>query len=331
MTFDLHIARTNDPAFGLGRGDAPQPSRGVFGLFSKRGWSRPISVAEFHDVMADAPAQRRPDGNSYWVRYPDDSDRSSYASYSEGRGSPWFAARHEADQGRTGGKIVLSLSYTHYAFVPVMADAFDMALRLAGGLGASVFEEVEGSTVRPRDLDRLLAPTGRYVTFQGNAWMDGMKRSVEENTFPIEYPLDVVGDVVSSICLVLHVHPSAPFSTDRAREAVGGSDLAIDVEWVQPNAAFVRTRGTDRIVAQLLVREDGRLQVWPYAWWNRFSDVASLATMLARQVANRSAGRLYLFDKPLEGALASEFDQRLRGLGVEFYEWLRERPEFRTS
>jgi hypothetical protein len=82
-----------------------------------------ITPGAFRSVMADGKPTPRPDGD-LWLTHPHDS-------------FPWFAARLTEK-----GTIVLSCSYTNHRFIRNFADAFDIGVRIAETLDASLFEEV---------------------------------------------------------------------------------------------------------------------------------------------------------------------------------------------
>lgn len=109
MPFDLFVSRAKTFQ-AIERG----------GLFRR---AAPITPEEFRTVMADGAPATRPDGD-LWFAHPEDH-------------SPWFAARLTQK-----GSVVLSCSYTNHRFLRNFADAFDIGVRIAEALNASLFEEV---------------------------------------------------------------------------------------------------------------------------------------------------------------------------------------------
>src|SRR6476620_7071750 len=114
MPFDLFISHA--PAFS---------KIDKSGLLRRQ---KAITVEQFGQVFSAAGATLRPDGD-LWVPHPEDA-------------SPWLAARLTPQ-----GSIVLSCSYTSHRYIRNFLDAFDLGVKIASALEASLYEEVRETRV----------------------------------------------------------------------------------------------------------------------------------------------------------------------------------------
>lgn len=287
VPFDLFVSHASSFKAAQGKG----------GLFSRR--PPPIAAAAFEQVMSKVDATRRPDGD-YWLRHPEDQ-------------TPWLAARLSEQ-----GAIVLSCSYTNHRYIRNFLDAFDLGLRVAQALGASVFEEVGGEEVTAKNIDALLDAKGEYVKLQALTFQHACQQLHQAPGGPMEYPVgpqDLVGEY---FVLHLTLPPEAPntLADILARVSFPREPTAVTEEV----ALFTTESGAS--AAKIIVTPDRRMQVWPSHGEAPFAETAGV-TLAAFEALERAYPGTATFDgRPLTDSLRSEVSQRASGLGVEFFEWV---------
>lgn len=295
MSFDLRISRA----------DLYPSAPGFFGrLFGKKPEApsappAPITVEEFHALMAEAPAERRSD-TLYWVRAKDQS--------------PWFTASW------TPEAVVLSTSLSNHMYLRNFAGMIEQGLALAGVLNARLFDETQGRAISPSELDTLLDFNGRYVTTQVAAWRKAHDHAGARALAPLEYPEDGV-DLVPEYFLFNVVN----------ERAVQGSAIAallpeLSVKEVQPGAWVLSEVDGGKGTTKLLLRPNGWWQVWP-AWGQLpFSKVAAATLKAADALHTLGGGDLIFLGRLFDAALRAEVQRRIDGLGLEFEAWTRTLP-----
>jgi hypothetical protein len=265
-----------------------------------------IGADEFHALMEDAPATRRPDGQTYWLRHINDDD-------------PWATVRFQPAIRPGLGHIRMSLSLSSSVYFRNLGDLFDVSLRMAEALEARVFAGEEGRGVDVETLDQLLEPSGDFVQSQLSAWRALKSRLETQGQAPLEYPLGEVDAVPEYFCFYLHLG----YALDVARlvEGLRGLDLSLVLQAHGARAFLLRDAARGVGVTKVLLRPDGDLQIWPVHWPGPFHHVARTSLRIALGTRELFGGRLTFFRQPLSEDLLSELRRRGEGLGVEFYEW----------
>lgn len=310
MPFDLFVSRA--PTLEAIHGSvSPGPLQRLISRISSKpapsppSPPKPIASDEFHAVMSGAPATRRGD-QVYWLRYPD--------------GDPWFVAEWKAE-----GYVLLSTSYTHARYLRNCASMFDQGLAMAGALGARLFEEVEQREITPRNIDALLATSGRYFATQAATWQRAMVQLSEQATAPLEFPLGPI-DMVSDY-LVFHLAPARPIDADAVPRLIEISlGAAVKVLPARDGAWNVVQADGDRGLTKILRRPDGRWQVWPTWGQASFPQIAETTLAVAEQLQRSAGGELQFLGRPFPDSLRQELRGRAEGLGVEFYLWTQSLP-----
>jgi hypothetical protein len=310
VPFDLFVSRA--PTFEAITGPVtPGPLRRLISRISSQPPAapprppEPIASDEFHAVMSGAPATRRGD-HVYWLRYPD--------------GDPWFVAEWKAE-----GYVLLSTSYTHARYLRNCASMFDQGLTMAGALRARLFEEVEQREITPRNIDALLATSGRYFAIQVETWRRALVQLSEQAAAPLEFPLGPI-DMVSDY-LVFHLAPARPIDADalpRLIEIALGA--AVKVLPARDGAWNVVQADGDQGLTKILRRPDGRWQVWPTWGQASFPRIAETTLAVAEQLHRAAEGELQFLGRPFTDAIREDLRRKAEGLGVDFYLWTQSLP-----
>jgi hypothetical protein len=288
VPFDLYISRAS--SFDVVRGE-PATDESAYPAAL-------ISADEFHSLMGPAPATRKGDA-LYWVRHPE--------------GDPWFAI-----EWTRGGHVRLSASYTHHRFLRNLGDMFDQALGMAAALEARLIEEVGGREVAATNIDGLMDPKGEYVALQAATWRHAVELLDERGHAPLEYPLGAIDSV--SEPLVVHVVPERPSSFDSVRIALARDASGTRVEAVN-EVALCLLGADDRRLAKVLLRPDGRWQIWPWHGQAPFARVAATVLRAAETIEDAVGGHVFLQGRPFDDALRRDVRARIDGLSVDFYTW----------
>ena len=303
MPYDIWITRAENFADITEVSDRPT----FWGRLLGGGRSRTlIGADEFHALMEDAPATRRPDSHTYWLRHINEDD-------------PWASVRFQPATRPGLGHIRLSLSLSSSVYFRNLGDLFDVSLKMAEALEAQVFAGEEGRVVEVGNVDALLEPAGDFVQSQLAAWRALKSRLEAQGQAPLEYPIGEVDAVPEYFCFYLHLG----YALDAARliEGLRGLDLSLVLQAHGARAFLLRdvSRGTG--VTKVLMRPDGDLQIWPVHWPGPFQRVARATLGIALGTRELFGGRLTFFRQPLSEELLDELKRRGEGLGVEFYEW----------
>jgi hypothetical protein len=230
-------------------------------------------------------------------------------------GGEWCAIELTGD-----GRIRLSTSYSHYRFLRNFPDLFDLGRRFAGALGGRVVEEVDGLDVTDVDLDDLLEPDGPYVALQASTFDMTRNKMNRDAMAALEYPIDAI-DLVGEYCL-FHLAPARRID-DAALAAAAGKLKRTELRPAGGGAWLLLRRDPERPVAKLLRRPDERWQIWP-AWGHApFSTCATAVVFLAELLHRVAGGELTFLGRPYTAALRTDVHERLDGLGVDFYRWIR--------
>jgi len=270
------------------------------GLFSRG--HKAITAEQFAAIFSQLSSTPRPDGD-VWVRHPED-DR------------PWLVARLTPK-----GSIVLSCSYTNHRFIRNFVDAFDLGVKIAEAVGASLFEEVRQSCVNAADLDALLDGEGDYVQLQAKTFLMALQRMDEDSGAAVEYPLGPTDLVQEYFVLHLTLPAGAPATL---------AGLLQRITFAQPldqkESAVLFGTSEEKPAAKLLLRPDGIAQIWPSPGYASFKDCATTCfELLAALEATFPGAVAGFFREPMTGAERAEIEQRSKGLGVEFFEWVQQR------
>jgi hypothetical protein len=274
--------------------------------FAELGTAPPVSLSS---LPPPPRATARPEG-SFWIEHP--------------YGEPWLTV------GQRGPNIVVSTSYSNRRFLRNSADMFDLALQLADGLGARVFEEVGGGEVTRANVNALLGISGPYMDRLAKTFEAVKARIETEAMAPLEYPVGPV-DLVSDY-FAFHVTPPRSIVADDVATALAGALGAGRVQRATPTALLVKPRETRGWIARtfggaatpatkVLVRPDGGVQVWP-SWREAFATSAPVTLEVARAVATAAGGRLELGSRACDDEFLGELTARTGGLGVDLYLWL---------
>ncbi len=300
MPFDLHVSRTtpypelrasaSKPGFLarlIGKTPPPPPAEDP----------NPISLDDLAKTMEGAPCTRR-DDSTWWVRYPD--------------GDPWFVTRWDQ------GNVVLSASYSNHRFLRNFADMFDQGLRIAGALGARLFEEVRRTEVTSSNIDALLDPDGDYVALQAQTFKSTLQMLDAEVRAPLEYPLGPI-DVVSEL-LVFHVQPERTIGSANVVELVDAMESCVR-EPGRDDALYVVGKTDQKRLAKILHRPDGRWQVWPAHGHAAFSRIAPAVVLTAEAIHAQTGGALAFRGSAYEDATRKTVHELMSGLSVDFHLW----------
>jgi hypothetical protein len=210
--------------------------------------------------MRGAPAKQRRD-DLYWVRHP--------------AGEEWVAVSWR------DGEVTLSASYASRRFARNIADAMDLALRLAGSLRAEAVEGVGDRVLDEATVDALTDVDGDYLKLQIGTWRTTMARLAESEHAPLEYPvgpLDVVPEYFA-----LEVATERPVAARRSAD---------DVWRVRP--------------------------AWGEA---RFAELGPATLAAADAIHARGGGTIRFGGSVLDASLRDELEDQLGGFGVELYLW----------
>lgn len=284
MPFDLFVSRAKTFQ-AIERG----------GLFRR---SAPITPEAFRAVMADGAPTMRPDGD-LWFTHPEDH-------------SPWFAARLTPK-----GSVVLSCSYTNHRFLRNFADAFDIGVRIAEALNASLFEEVRCERVVPSQLDRLLAPDGDYIRLQAGTFKHCLQRLDQDPGGPLEYPLGPIDLVGEYFVLQLTLPGNTPADLPALLRPVALPSAPTDL--APSHAAVPDPHGTP--LTKILLRPDRRLQLWPSHGAGPWSASARSTLETFKALEAEYPGPATFNGRGLDSALSAQLEARVNGLGVDFYQW----------
>lgn len=265
------------------------------GLFRR---AAPITPEEFRAVMADGAPTTRPDGD-LWFTHPEDH-------------SPWFAARLTPK-----GSVVLSCSYTNHRFLRNFADAFDIGVRIAEALGASLFEEVRCERVVPSQLDRLLAPDGDYIRLQAGTFKHCLQRLDQDPGGPLEYPLGPIDLVGEYFVLHLTLPDGAPNDMPALLKPVALPSAPADI--APSHAVLPDAQGN--ALTKILLGPDRRLQLWPSHGAGPWSASARATLATFKALAAIYPGPTTFNGRGISSALSAELEARVGGLGVNFYQW----------
>jgi hypothetical protein len=271
------------------------------GLFRR---SAPITPDAFRAVMADGAPKVRADGD-LWFTHPEDH-------------SPWFAARLTPK-----GSVVLSCSYTNHRFLRNFADAFDIGVRIAEALNASLFEEVRCERVVPSQLDRLLAPDGDYIRLQAGTFKHCLQRLDQDPGGPLEYPLGPIDLVGEYFVLQLTLPGNAPANVPALLKPVSLPSAPTDL--APSHAVVPDPQGTP--LTKILLRPDRRLQLWPSHGAGPWSASARSTLATFKALEARYPGPATFNGRGLDSALSAQLDTRVNGLGVDFYQWATTIPD----
>lgn len=302
MPFELIITREDYSGSG-----SPKPvflSR-LFGNGSTTSKS-PLTEADFHAVMEDAPILKRADERTYWLSHP--------------KGIPWMAAGYQDSEGGSG-EVHLSISYAHYLFPVVFADAFDAGIRIASALEARLFEEVGNREITAGNIDRVLDAKGKYVSDAIRFWRSTVDQLDREAQAPFEIPIGPV-DAVSEY-LIFHITPSAPTDLSQIAKALNWKVTAeSSMEENGKLLGVITTNATGKGETKIHLRPDGKIQVQPYYWDLPFAEVAQNTVAIAEQVTAYVKGtttfNFHEYTEQLKHALSNN----IHGLAVEYYQWL---------
>jgi hypothetical protein len=269
------------------------------GLFTRA--HKAITAEQFTGIFSRLKSATRPDGDM-WVRHPEDD-------------SPWLAARLTPK-----GTIVLSCSYTCHRYIRNFVDAFDLGVKIAEALEASLFEEVRGRRVSTPDLDSLLESEGEYVQLQAKTFAMAIQSMDEDSRAPLEYPLGPM-DVIQEY-FVLHLTLPAGGPTTL-------KGLLERLKFAQPldqgETAALLPASNGKPGAKMLLRPDGMVQIWPAHGYVSFAEsTAACFALLSALEAVFSGAPAAFFRVPLSAPERAELQQRAQGLGVEFFEWVRQ-------
>lgn len=289
MPFDLFISHA--PSFS--KVDKP-------GLLRRQ---KAITAEQFGQLFSPLSPTMRPNGE-LWLQHPED-------------GSPWLATRLTPQ-----GSIVLSCSYTSHRYVRNFIDAFDLGVKVASALEASLYEEVRQTRVDGANVETLLDVNGDYVQLQASTFANAIQKMHQESGAPLEYPMGPIDLVGEYFVLHLTLPPDAPTTLEKL---LGRASFITPVQEVQDSCAlFHSPSGTAAV--KVLLRPDGKIQIWPSHGEASFAETAMtcLATLDALQAAFPKSTAAF-FGEPLNDALRKEVSERAAGLGIEFYAWMQER------
>jgi hypothetical protein len=265
-----------------------------------------FSRSDYLALMARAPAVEQPDG-VFRVR--------------RNTGEPWLTARFvPRREGSDAGDIALGSSFSSPSFVRNWLDSFDLALTLAGSLRCKVYEDFRQQEVTSGNVDALLDPRSDYVRFHRDISQATLEELNDLGGVPLEYALGGVVDK-TTVPFCFHVEGARPFRVDAVRLPVSlrmvrhGHDAAMVYEGELP-------------LCRLLVRPDGKLQVWAAYGVAPFAQWANAALRIATDASSGGAGTVSLVGYGgWEGALRAEVEPLLAGLGCDFVAWGLRRAE----
>lgn len=310
MPFDSYLSRA--PSFAALREPLPVVVAEKPSLFSRLfakpaplAPTGPITLEEFHALLATAPASKQSD-RLYWVRHPE--------------GDPWFAAEWKDE-----GLILLSTSYTHHRFLRNLGDLFDQGLRMAEQLKARLFEEASGAEVTAANVDGLLSIDGEYLRRHVDVWRKAIEALDTRVNAALEYPLGSADSV--SEFFIFHVAPAREASVESMRAVLDAHLSAAKAEVINTVAMHVVGAEDEKGLAKVIVRPDGDWQIWPSHGQAPFARIATAVVEAAERVHGEVGGELLFRGRPYDDAMKREVRSRLDGLSVEVYAWAKELPE----
>ncbi len=303
MPFDLWISRAQEFSHIAAAAEAPSFWARLIG-------SRPaqslISEEAVRELMADAPAEMRPDGQSWWLRHINHDD-------------PWALVRFTAPVRRGWGHLLLSISMASNSFLRNWGDCFDLALLMSRELDARVYEGSQGRIIDEDNIDALLDPHGAFVKEYHGNWKALRTKMEAEGRAPLEFPLGGLDSVAEFFCLYLH--PERPLEPRQVREVLADLPTGMAMETHGERAFLLMDFTTGQGFTKVLLRPDGDLQIWPDHWPGPFPRVAPVTLDTAMRLQERLGGQVTFFRQPVDAELLSELRERCVLPGVEFYEW----------
>ena len=303
MPFDLWISRAQE--FGHIAAAAEAPS-----FWARLVGTRPsqslLAEEDVHALMSDAPAEARPDGQSWWLRHINFDD-------------PWALVRFVSDVRPGWGHVLISVSNASHNFLRNWGDGFDLALSMSESLNGKVYEGKSGQQVTADNIDALLEPDSEFVQGQYEHWKSLRVQLESEGRAPLEYPLGGLDSVAEFFCLYLH--PEAPLEPRQVREALSDLPKGMALETHGERAFLLMDFDTGVGFTKVLLRPDGDLQIWPDHWPGPFQRVAPTTLETALNLQARLGGRITFFRQPVDDDLLRELRERCARPGVAFYEW----------
>jgi hypothetical protein len=265
--------------------------------------ARPLTPQDFALIMDGAPVRRRLEDGSLWLWHP--------------QGMAWLSAAYKTDVKTGDGYISFALSYAHNQFLKVFADAFELALRLSQYLGARIFEDTGYGEITAENAGELLSPHGSFVLEQASLWQATVADLDGRIQAPLEYPLgrfDAVNDY-----FVFFLEAAAQVDM---RSLVRQLSISVPPESLADNCFALQDPDSGSVLARVLKRPDGALQIRPFYWMEPFAVVAAATLDLSCRLQDHVGGRLFMRDKPFTPELQAAVAENIKGLGVEFFLWL---------
>jgi len=262
-----------------------------------------IGELEFHALMQDPSFTNIPGTNTYRMMH-----------YS---GVPWLLFELDTPL-ETPSRVRLSISYTNFRFARVFNDVFDLGLGLAKHLNAHLVDE-NNRLIEATQLDELLNPDGEYVQTHLKRWQDSLSEINMHNQAPLEFPLGHVDSVREYFCL--SVLPAAETNAEQISEQLG---YAIRFRNESHTIGAIYDPDTQRLIAKILFRADGKIQIQPFYWKEPFAKAAAETMAIAESIAEKFDGQLFFFTQPVSTELLDTLRNRINALGVDFYWWVGE-------
>jgi hypothetical protein len=300
MPFEFWITRSDLPEQGiqLRSGGFLDKFKAAIGRANSQS---PISQVEFHRLFANEPAKALEDGKTYWFRHPAEN-------------VPCFAAEWVPISGNDG-YIKVAISHLHYRFLFALGTTLSWSFQAAQSIGASLFEESGQREITPANAAQFFDPKGDFAGLLAKSWRAAISDLDANGQAPLEYPLGPIDGV--SDYFVFHIRPEKTVSHRQLVE-----DLALDTEGDIDEGVMVIDKTCKTRLTKLLVRPDGKIQVWPYYLQEPFAKIAKSTLAIASSVHAYTGGDINFGYLPLTGELRQNISQHLDGLGVEFFIWL---------
>lgn len=264
---------------------------------------------ELDDLLGIMDAVDHPQDNARWLYHPD-------------TGTPWCSVFTTPASGPLRN-VELSTSFTSPEFPRNMADMFDLALRLAERLKASVFEEFAGCEVTTENIDGLLDLEGEFVAGQMQFW-DGIRNKLLAEFYaPLEFPLGAT-DMMNEYFMFAFLPPKRGILR-RAPKLPSMEELLADtpshlIPIIPDNSAVLEDRESGEGAVRILPSKGGYV-VRPYWSSLPFSQLARETLAMVDRVSEKMGiAPLHARRETLTSDTRAEIDRCIQGLGVDFVE-----------
>lgn len=162
-------------------------------------------------------------------------------------------------------------------------------------------------------------PEDGYVQHHAKLWSQFQRELNGEGHAYLEFPFNGNVDKVGHYCLFTVSPQKMGTMKDLEKEFGWSISLA-------PNSqvnAIILDADTGAPYTKIFLSPDGIVRIHPYYFDKPFATLSKHSMDTAESVASLFGGKIQFFEDDFEGDYKAELQEKMKMLGVEFYEWLR--------